>query len=369
VRGEQYQRTSSYPLIPVSCSYSILNVFGFRKRNWRFDAVGGFTWGMLIFSCLPLCDLTKPIVDSPTWTQAAALYLQSIYKVHAFVLSETYVSLISCLMLLITLIGFTEEYWPIWKRGLVGTCHFLLHSIGAYSTLLFVECGIDFSIKNGILQPDLLFNNLLDSWSQGRELLSIADEWTFGIVSKLISMITSIFDIPSAVAAYKNHLCVNRLSDSYFNVSRFDWIVYYTVTSLYLWIVVTPLVSFVMGTYLYISGAFLNSHLTESFSSLRIESFKNFIRFHINSSGDLEVYVLGLDRVAKNWSKDVKWSGLTIDKAIPSYEWSNPSVFKPADGQPDKIRLVDYFVIYKSKLDNRTLQPNCTDENVSNEIE
>ena len=49
--------------------------------------------------------------------------------------------------------------------------------------------------------------------------------------------------------------------------------------------------------------------MTEAFSSLRIESFKNLLRMHITPEGNLEVFALGLDKVAKKWERDPEWSG------------------------------------------------------------
>jgi hypothetical protein len=67
--------------------------------------------------------------------------------------------------------------------------------------------------------------------------------------------------------------------------------------------------SFIVGSYLYLSVNFLNCHYTEAFSSLKIQGYKNFVRLHINKSGDLELYALGVDRVTDQWVKDPQWSG------------------------------------------------------------
>lgn len=57
-------------------------------------------------------------------------------------------------------------------------------------------------------------------------------------------------------------------------MSRVNILGYYITTTLYLWILCTPLVSFVFGSYLYISSRYMNAHMTEAFSSLRIENYK-----------------------------------------------------------------------------------------------
>jgi hypothetical protein len=42
-------------------------------------------------------------------------------------------------------------------------------------------------------------------------------------------------------------------------------------------------------------------HWNESFSSLRIEDFKNFLRFRIGSNGDLTIYPIGLVSIPRHW--------------------------------------------------------------------
>jgi hypothetical protein len=61
------------------------------------------------------------------------------------------------------------------------------------------------------------------------------------------------------------------------------------------------MVSFVFGSYLSVSINLLNQHFTESFSSLREESFKNFVRLKMTATGEIEVFALGLNAVARNW--------------------------------------------------------------------
>ena len=126
-------------------------------------------------------------------------------------------------------------------------------------------------------------------------------------------------------------------------------LIYYFNCALYLWLLMAPAVSFMFGAYLYLASSFLNAHYTEAFSSLRIEGYKNVVRFHINTAGDLEVYTLGLDRVPTKWEKDPHWSGHDPGSAgVPSHQWAKPSVLRPEKGQPDRIKLIDYLVINKN---------------------
>ena len=65
--------------------------------------------------------------------------------------------------------------------------------------------------------------------------------------------------------------------------------------------------------YLYLSVTFFNCHYNEAFSSLRVEHYKNFLRLHITPSGDLDVYVLGVDKVrSRCCGRGARWDGRCV---------------------------------------------------------
>jgi len=59
--------------------------------------------------------------------------------------------------------------------------------------------------------------------------------------------------------------------------------------------------SFLMGLYLLVSLNIFGRHSNEAFSSLRIEDYKNFLRFHIGKDGTLTIYPIGIERVPRRW--------------------------------------------------------------------
>lgn len=60
--------------------------------------------------------------------------------------------------------------------------------------------------------------------------------------------------------------------------------------------------SIIMGLYLFISLHIFKRHDNEAFSAMKIEDYKNFLRLHIDSKGDLTVYPFKIEEVAKNWT-------------------------------------------------------------------
>src|SRR6185437_2250930 len=65
-RGTRYVRAGSYPPVATSRAYALLNLFGFRKQNWRFDLFGGVVYFLLVFSAMPICNLDA-LLDAATW--------------------------------------------------------------------------------------------------------------------------------------------------------------------------------------------------------------------------------------------------------------------------------------------------------------
>lgn len=63
---------------------------------------------------------------------------------------------------------------------------------------------------------------------------------------------------------------------------------------------------FVMGFYLYLSHTLFAFHKEAASSCNRIEDYKNFLRFHINASGDLKIYPMGIAQVEQNWVLNTK---------------------------------------------------------------
>jgi hypothetical protein len=58
---------------------------------------------------------------------------------------------------------------------------------------------------------------------------------------------------------------------------------------------------FLMALYLILCSVLGKLHTNEVFSSQRIADFKNFLRLHIDSSGQLTIYPVGVETVCKDW--------------------------------------------------------------------
>lgn len=79
---------------------------------------------------------------------------------------------------------------------------------------------------------------------------------------------------------------------------------------------------------------------------------------HIDETGDLEIFAIGLNRVPKKWRKDPSWEGDAKNHAVagddasstmsPSWLWKTPSKWVPWRNS-DKFapQVIDYSKITK----------------------
>ena len=102
--------------------------------------------------------------------------------------------------------------------------------------------------------------------------------------------------------------------------------------------------AFVLGAYFAVTSTTrgLRLHGNETFSAARLNSYKNFLRLHIDENGDLTVYALGIDRVPtdkldKSWKPNPDATDDPDDD--PEKPWLVPQ------GPPPRVHLVDRIIL------------------------
>lgn len=63
---------------------------------------------------------------------------------------------------------------------------------------------------------------------------------------------------------------------------------------------------FLMAIYLMLCSSLGGFHTNEVFSSQRIPDYKNFLRLHIDRSGRLTIYPVGIPSACKDWQFQAK---------------------------------------------------------------
>ena len=93
--GRVYPHARSYPSAEVSRKITFGNLIKFRKKNWRFDVLGGVMYFVLIISVLPLCGLSDylhapPLSFIPTFSASVLTSATSTALKHSLSVIKTF---------------------------------------------------------------------------------------------------------------------------------------------------------------------------------------------------------------------------------------------------------------------------------------
>ncbi|XP_039171243.1 uncharacterized protein LOC104449600 isoform X2 [Eucalyptus grandis] len=279
----------------------------------------------------------------------------TVWAAFKYMLVHSYVSLAGALLLLIAAITFVPSKVSRKKRIVIGVLHVSVHLTAALILMLLMEVSVETCIRHKLLATSGY--HTLYQWYREVEsehfpdptgLRARLERWTLGLYPACIKYLMSAFDVLEVMAVTRTNICKMGLA----SLSRGGAAIYYASVFLYFWVLSTPVVSLIFGSYLYICINWLHIHFDEAFSSLRIANYKAFTRFHINSDGDLEVYTLAVDKVPKEWKLDPDWDGepkqpqqLSHLKKFPS-KWSSAA---PLQDPVNTVRIVDHFVIKQAE--------------------
>ncbi|GBG67636.1 hypothetical protein CBR_g765 [Chara braunii] len=304
------------------------------------------------------CDL-DPIFNQERLRGRAREFFRTELRAVRFLLEESYVSIVGTLVFLGLAIYFVPTKLERKRRIALGITHFLSHLLAAFALMLMLEVGVEVCVRHELLGTSGY--HTLYEWYQSKQkehfpdptrLRSRMEVWTFGLYPACFKYLMSAFDVPETMAVTRNKICKEGMQ----KLPRRFQVLYYVCVFLYYWVLSTPVVSLVMGCYLYICINWLHVHFDEAFSSLRIAHFKSFIRGHITPDGHLEIFVLAVDKVPRDWSIDPKWfEEQESSPGVMPHKLSYPSKWIPAPGYCNgdsqcNVRIVDHFVVDKKPL-------------------
>lgn len=356
-----YEKRFAYPSLKESEQIAWGNILKFRKKNWRFDVIGGLVYFILVFSMFPQCELDQ-VLQGDTMFSHFWEFGATMGRAFLDMLEHSYVSVTGALALALCSVSFVPVKVSRSKRIVIGLLHFAAHLTSAIAYMILLEIGIETCVRHGLLGTSEYHS--LYSFYHTKEgehfpdptgLRARMEYWTMGFYPACIKYLMAAFDVPEVMAVTRANICKSGMD----SLPRGFVLAYYTSVFLYYWVFSTPVVSWVFGSYLYACINWFHLHFDEAFSSLRIANYKSFNRFHINSDGDLLVYTLAVDKVPKEWALDPKWESEQKNKL--SYDWECPSQWTPVGDLRDrfsKVHVIDSFVIPKqrSKVSNKACE-------------
>ncbi|KAF5792364.1 putative calcineurin-like phosphoesterase domain, ApaH type, metallo-dependent phosphatase [Helianthus annuus] len=391
--GTTYETEATYPSVQDSIRLAKDNIDKFRIENRQFDFVGGIIYFILTFSMFPLCDLDHILQDDTISGHMKNLF-GAVWDAFMYMVGQSYVSFVGALILLVAAILFVPSKVSKKKRVIIGVLHVSAHIVLALVLMLLMELCIQICIRNNLLATSDYHSlyewyRIVESeqFPDSAGLRARIEQWTFGLYPACIKYLMSAFDVPEVMAVTRTNICKNGMV----SLSRGSATIYYVSVFLYFWVLSTPVVSIVFGSYLYICVNWLHLHFDEAFSSLRIADYKSFTRFHIKEDGSLEVFTLAVDKVPKEWkrrsdsdnkseshsdsineSKRKMDSNLDNESNQQEHMRQDPSKWEanPFHQDPTKtVRIVDHFVIKRetcSESSNESeLKPHSESENKS----
>ena len=381
--GIAYTRAAAYPSAAESSALSFQNLLKFRRRNWRFDAIGGVLYLALAH---PLftdagCDLVR------TWDQAAgsnstgstggtgaSTFAGAAVQAVVLALSSSTLSMFVFAALWFVTVQAVDSH----KQGVrvwLGSAHAFAHVLSACAVfvlnLWILSSLATYTITNaahggggndalplGSGGLHLQWNKFTARFPGGASAVAWAGDWSGGLVPAVLRYSMLLADSPNTVYVLHQQMCAGGESSSPSPLSSADFILYWLIRAMHFWVLACPVVSTVLASYLYVSVGWLGMHWNEGFSSLQHTGFKSFVRCRVNESGDLELFCVGLDKCPSEWELDPAHAEEAAAEAkadIPteSCHWAHPSRWKERRSRRTGGRLsatiVDRFVITAGK--------------------
>jgi len=301
------------------------------------------------------------------------LYLYRHVCVMCSIIASSMVNLnVSAFGIILAMVGifvFCPSTLPPHRRILLAISHGLAHIVAALSILISIELVAEVCIRARIFAANGV-HALYYNYRRQEELLfpdpngfrRFLSDVTFGFYPAVIKWLMMMFDAPELYAVSRTVIC--RTAGITVVLSRLASAASFLAFFVYYWLLSTPIVAFILGCYLCVGLAFYNVHWDEGFSSLRIPHFKSFLRCRIDSSGDLHVFCIGLDRTPHRWKQDPFWRmteaeiqsymdgngapppGARGDTPHMPYMEARPSRWIPKDPSFEyQPQVVDYFCI------------------------
>lgn len=357
--GVQYERARAYPDVGTSRALGWENLgSGFRIHNWRFDLVGATLYFLVCFSLFPRCGLKDRIVDVNLSGEMHQYFINVLKEMVGMVYDAWMHGIISPLAMIgvfAATISFAEADKGKGFQMRLGFAHGAAHLFFAFLALILCELCVEIAIADGLAGRS--FYSLFESFVRMKRGVVPPTHWTDGTIATVTREILRAFDLPEAIAVSHAKWCADPAT--FATSGRWEVLSFYFASFFYSYVLSADAVSLVIGVYLAVSVSLLNVHWNESFSSLRHRHLKSFVRLKIDGkTGNLHGFVLGIDRVPKNWTLSEHFETTKermlrthvkdeLDPSVASYGAAYPSKWVPSnrrEAMQATPRLVDYFV-------------------------
>ncbi|CAD2215280.1 hypothetical protein ADEAN_000273500 [Angomonas deanei] len=378
-QGTEYVRASAFPRNNTYMSMAS-RLWGFRVVNWKFDLIIGHLCIGLIYSFLPLDAETLSkmgTTDSLTefFSRSTADTMTLVY----YLFFNAHFSLFPLLFyfMCFSLAGADRGASPLWRAAYGGLWTLVV---------VIVCCGMLVSIYNmvGYMQNKGALFSSAGRWESMLEqqtrtsLEQLIDHAIAGLgetsylsggiakwasyffnsyLLNIYSFVLKCMDPIETFAYLSLTLASGTMGEFKQEATRLQVLCYYAHLMMFFWVTVTPLVSFIIGIFLFISVRCFDYMYDGVYSAFQIENYKHFLRFRLDHrTRELHCFVIARETIPTVWELDPQHlaeynSSSTLPphlRRFPS-RWKSilPSRRKNASYKP---KLHDSFIVKPHRL-------------------
>jgi len=389
---QAYRRVVAYPSPQVSRAFGIRNILKFRQVNWQFDVLGGSLYFLFVHSVLPLSpSALNDVLSCSSVTAGLAAFLHLLWSTVYLALTSSLPTFLAVVITVGVLLAFVD-CTTLRYRMFLGLSHAFCHIAGAFFICLSIELGFEAATRHKIFNASATDGDLYFPYDalarQVPVLGSLVGLLPLGAQEAIRTLISSA-DVLQFTAILRNRILLSGFD----SLTWGQYVAYYAATFLLYYVFAAPCMALLFGMYLFLCVTVFDTHWDSGYASLQIEHYKEFCRFHLNSRGDLEVFVVGVDHVPGHYHLDPHWgsratevspdlsdgcstpsgsrssrdhlnglpavppalwelgsnmSDTRLDTTTipPSYTWRRPSRWLPS-GKHTPPRIIDHFIIPK----------------------
>ncbi|AYU78323.1 Metallo-dependent phosphatase-like domain-containing protein [Leishmania donovani] len=400
-QGTRYVRACAFPEQNTFMNMAS-RLWGFRVINWKFDLVVGFLCFVLLLSVLPLpmeLDLSSRGTTGGgggkmRLAQVFSLWVGYTTEIMSHVITRGVISLVPLVFFLVcfSFAGADRHAPLLWRLCYGGGWAFavLLCCSGA---MAFLHVQLLYLMGHDLLQSAgghwgtelenqvvLMVNALV---AHLRHITGGEASWVSRHVGRAHDLALAIiptgwlrvllrcFDPFESLSFLSMTVSGGEVARFSAKASRLQILLYYVYVLFFYWVLITPIVSVLIGTFLLFSVTTFDYMYNATYSAFQMEEYKHFVRFRLDAATrELHAYVVAVQKPSKVYQLDrgYLWSLTSpgLEEHRPPHLKQHPSRWGPvlsdARCKRPMTEVLEHFTVRPHRVPQRTKQPMADSE-------
>ncbi|KAK7202193.1 Metallo-dependent phosphatase-like domain-containing protein [Novymonas esmeraldas] len=401
-QGTAYMRACAFPDRNTFMNMAS-RLWGFRVVNWKFDLVVGFLCFALLLSVLPLpMDADVAAADGSGGGGGGAdelgagmglarlfsLWVGYTTEIMSHVVTRGVISLVPLVIFWACFAAAgADRHAPLlwrlcygggWAVAVLFSCcgamafvhvqllylreHDLLHSVDG-------EWGSELE-NQFVFMIDAAVEHVLrytggDASVVSRELRRGRDMLCAVLPTGWLRLVLRCLDPFESLGYLSMRVSGGAVAQFAATASRLQVTLYYLYVLFFYWVLITPIVSVLIGTFLLFSVTTFDYMYDGTYSAFQMEEYKHFLRFRLDAATrELHGYVVAVKTPPKVYRLDrgYLWSlrGAGLEEHRPPHLKQHPSRWGPAisdeRGRRPPAEILEHFTVHPHRVPQRTKQ-------------